>query len=93
VTTFGVLARLHGRKTAVVFGVTVTVLAILAGLTVDALGISAAPVLDAHVRADDHGSVLGWTCVAVLVALCIASLLRQGPRGALRQILEPIHEH
>lgn len=93
VTTFGVLARLHGRRMAFVFGITVTALAVLAGWIVDGLGISAAPVLEAHASVDHHGAWLGWLSVVGLSLLVVASLVRQGPRGALRQILEPIHQH
>ncbi len=93
VTTFGVLARLHGRRTAVLFGVTVTALAILAGWAVDLLGVPAAPVLEGHAGVADHRSGFAWFCVGGLLVLTIASLLRQGPRGALRQILTPIHAH
>lgn len=93
VTTFGVLARLHGRRTAVLFGVVVTALAVLVGWTMDAVGVSAAPLLEAHANVEAHGSWFAWLCVAGLVALTLASLFRQGPRGALRQILEPIHVH
>ena len=91
VTTFGVLARLHGRRTALRFGAAVTGLAIACGWAVDALGVSAAPVLEAHTGAEAHASVFAWLCVAGLIALTVASLFRQGPRGALRQILAPIH--
>ncbi|MDD9938312.1 MAG: permease [Myxococcales bacterium] len=91
VTTFGVLARLHGRRTALLFGLAVTALAVVAGWSVDALGISAAPILDAHAEGAAHGSLLGLGCALGLLALAVASLFRQGPRGALRQILEPIH--
>jgi hypothetical protein len=93
VTTFGVLARLHGRRMAFLFGVTVTALAVLAGWTVDLLGVQAAPVLEAHTSVDSHGTGLAWLCVAGLAALVVGSLVRQGPRGALRQIFEPIHVH
>ena len=92
ITTFGVLARLHGRRLALLFGCAVTVLAIIAGWTVDALSIQATPLLDASGAA--HGpSWLDWLCVAGLAALVVASLFRQGPRGALRQVFEPIHVH
>ena len=93
VTTFGVLSRLHGRRMAFMFGVTVTALSILAGWTVDLLGVPAAPVLEAHTVADTHGSWLAWVAVVGLMLLVVASLVRQGPRGALRQIFEPIHVH
>lgn len=93
VTTFGVLARLHGRRLAFLFGVTVTVLAVMAGWVVDLMGIQAAPVLEAHANADSHGSWFAWLSVAGLTFLVVTSLFRQGPRGALRQITEPIHAH
>ena len=93
VTTFGVLARLHGRKMAVMFGVTVTVLAVVAGWVVDLLGVQATPVLEAHAHAASHGSIWSLIAVVVLGALVIASLVRQGPRGAVNQIIEPIHNH
>lgn len=93
VTTFGVLAKLHGRRMAVLFGVAVSVLAMIAGWTVDAIGITAAPVLDAHAHAEEHASWFGWVCIAGLAGLSVVSLFRQGPRGALRQIIEPIHTH
>ena len=92
-TTFGVLARLHGRRKAILFGVSVTTLAILAGWLVDGLGVDPAPVLEGHDGLASHATPLGWFCLLVLGVLSIASLLRQGPRGALRQILEPIHRH
>ncbi len=92
ITTFGVLARLHGRRLALMFGCAVTILAIIAGWTVDALGVAAVPLLDAADAAHGPGW-FEWLCVAALAALVVASLLRQGPRGALRQVFEPIHVH
>ena len=89
ITTFGVLARLHGRRTALVFGASVTCLAILSGWVVDIVGVSAMPVLDAHTETE--GTWFAWLCVGCLVSLTIVSLFRQGPRGVLRQIVEPIH--
>jgi hypothetical protein len=92
VTTFGVLSRLHGRRTAIAFGFCVTCLAAVAGWTVDALGVTATPLLDANLH-DAHAPWWAWACAIALLGLVIASLIRQGPRGALRQILEPIHMH
>lgn len=93
VTTFGVLARLHGRRIALRFGVTVTILAILAGWCVDMIGVPAADVLGTH--AHDHAQVswLAWGCALTLVFLSVSSLLRQGPRGVVHQIFVPIHSH
>ena len=80
-TTFGVLARLHGRQTALSFGVTVTAFAVLAGWTVDAFGVTATPLLEAQAGADAGGSGLAWFAVIALAGLGIASLVRQGPRA------------
>lgn len=91
VTTFAVLAKLHGRRTAILFGVAVSVLAMIAGWAVDAIDISAAPVLEAHAYAEDHASWIRWASLGGLIALSVASLFRQGTRGVLRQILRPIH--
>lgn len=93
VTTFGVLTRLHGRRVALMFGVAVTVLAVIAGWTVDAIGVTAAPVLEEHLEAGAHAGWFAWLSLAGLVALMLASLFRQGPRGALQQIIEPMHVH
>ena len=93
VTTFGVLAKLHGRRVALLFGIAVTVLAVMAGWVIDLLGVQAAPILESHQALEAHGSWPAYIAVTGLVALLIASLFRQGPRGALRQILEPIHVH
>ncbi|MEM7676745.1 MAG: permease, partial [Myxococcota bacterium] len=93
ITTFGVLARLHGRKTAIIFGGAVTLFAVLAGWSVDAFGVATVPLLEAQVDSGAHESPFAWLCVGILVVLAVASLYRQGPRGALRQIIEPIHAH
>lgn len=93
ITTFGVLARLHGRRTALLFGISVTGFAILAGWTIDGLGISGVPVLEAYAEHEVHHAWFAWICAGGLGVLTIASLFRQGPRGALSQILQPIHAH
>ena len=93
VTTFGTLARLHGRRATLRFGIAVTLLAVVAGWVVDSIGVTAQPVLEAHSTAQSHSSVLAWVSVFALVGLSLASLVRQGPRGALQQILQPIHSH
>jgi hypothetical protein len=91
-TTFGVLARLHGRKVAFAFALCVTGLAIVLGWSVDALLPNPAvpPLSD---NAADHASVLSWICLGLLTILLGASLLRQGPRGMVRQITGALHVH
>ena len=65
----------------------------LAGWTVDLLGVEVSPVLEAHGIAPRHGSWFAWLCLVGLLALVVSSLMRQGPRGMLRQSIEPIHTH
>lgn len=93
VTTFGVLARLHGRRIAIMFGAIVAGLSILIGWIVDAAGVVPETVLETHGGLEPHVDVLSVVCLALLLLLLVASLFRQGPRGVLHQILDPIHDH
>ena len=92
-TTFGILAKLHGRRMALMFGGTVSLLAILAGWTVDFLGVPAEPLALAHGAEEHSVGALGVVCAALLGIMVIGSLLRQGPRGMVGQIVSPIHVH
>ena len=88
-TTFGVLSQLHSRGTAIRFGLAVVGLSVLLGWGLDAVGISTPQALS---HAHHHGvRPLAWACVAGIGALATASLWRQGPRGALQQIVHPVH--
>lgn len=101
VSTFGVLSRLHSRKVALAFAFAVAGLAIGLGWAVDALmSPMRLPKLQTIVQ-DTHS----WgadLAVAVLALLFVASLLRQGPRRFLGQVLafangdglrEDLHDH
>ena len=91
-TTFTMLTALHGRAFAVRFGVVLLGLAVLTGYAVDAAGLTmpALPLDGAHTEAV---SVASWMALGALGALGLASLFRQGPRGAIDQIVHPIHVH
>ncbi|MEO1231228.1 MAG: permease [Myxococcota bacterium] len=93
ITTFGVLTRLHGARRALAFGVAVTGLAILAGGVVDALGVGLGPLPPLRLEEEPHASPLQWLCLVALAGLASLSLFRQGPRGVLQQILQPVHSH
>jgi uncharacterized protein len=88
VTTFGVLARLHGRRFAGTFGAAVAALSILLGLVVNWL-LPTANGFALHEAAHEEPSAVAMTALAILAATFLASLLRQGPRGFLAQILAP----
>ncbi len=91
-TTFGVMRRLHGGRVTGVFAVAVGGLAVASGWCVDALLFErlAAVAEEAHHHAP---STLEVASLVGLGALFAASLWRQGPRGALGQILDPIDAH
>lgn len=83
VTTFGILQRLHGTRFAILFGVTVAGCATLVGFVANAL------LAETQFRLPEptpHGAAS--TIPVVLISLLfLASLLRLGPRGYVRQIL------
>jgi hypothetical protein len=87
VTTFGVLTSLHGRRVAIIFGLTVTAAAIVSGWVVDATLTEVTVALDPH----EHSSIPWYQFVtaAGLGALFLSSLFRQGPRGMLHQVFKP----
>ncbi len=87
VTTFGVLARLHSRHTALVFAATVAVSTTLLGWGVNLLLPDAAAGLPE--RPHDHGSVFQLACALLLLVLTLLSLLRQGTRGFVSQVISP----
>ena len=93
VTTFGILASLHGRKVAIRFGVSLTILAALAGWGVDLLGIQV-PEAGHPGEAHAHGGAAYEVVAFVgLLIVAAASVWRQGARGAVEQVLHPMHHH
>jgi hypothetical protein len=85
ITTFAVLAKLHGRKVTLAFGGVVALTSIALGLALNAL-IPAQTGL-AHQPHAEHEGLLEWAGLVLLGALFLASLLRQGPRAFLAQLL------
>jgi uncharacterized membrane protein YraQ (UPF0718 family) len=87
-TTFGVLRDLHGRRIAVLFGACIAGLAVALGLIVnlllgDAVGISL------HEAVNEDPGMLAKICMFALGAMAALSVLRQGPRAFLYQVLSP----
>ena len=92
-TTFGVLTDLHGKKTAILFAVSVGLGAIGCGYAVDAALPSVEVGAAAHLGHDhmhDHGETSGlrWTEIALyaLGVLFLMSLFRKGPRPFMNQV-------
>ncbi|MGJ8671107.1 MAG: permease [Oceanococcus sp.] len=81
--TFGVLARLHGRKAATAFGVATGGLAIVCGLVLNrvVLDIELAPP---HLHA--FPSWLAWSSLFALGLLVVASVARRGARRFMSEL-------
>jgi hypothetical protein len=88
VTTFGVLARLHSRGTALLYAATTMLATIALGFAANAVLTSGASILPVHLH-DHSAGPLEIGSALVLLALFIVSLLRQGTRSFVGQILSP----
>lgn len=87
VTTFGVLARLHGKPLAAAFTLLAAATATLLGLATNA--ILSGWTLEVGFAPQDHGwNPLEAACLAILSGLVLASLLRQGVREFFGQLFE-----
>ena len=96
VTTFGLLKELHGRREALGFGALVAFSAIALGYIVNLiLPQLVLPTLDAGVG-HEHGpggTAMGFAHIAAM-ALCLLfllSIVRQGPRGFIGQVVSLEH--
>lgn len=85
VTTFGVLSALHGRRVALMFGVTVAGAALAMGVLTNLILPRATVV--ATGSSMEHGA-FAWAALAVLSLVFVATLVRQGPRGFLQTLLK-----
>ena len=93
IATLGLLARLWSVRAAVAFAAAVVVATSVVGAIVNVLvdlGAIALPSL--HTDAQHVHSALEWGSLALLLALVLASLWRQGARRFLKQILNPLDE-
>lgn len=84
-TTFGLLARLHGRRVALAFGGAMALLAVGLGHLVNLL----LPRVDAFPWQPDAGSIqagLQQACLAAVAGLFLLALLRLGPRGFVNEL-------
>ena len=86
-STFGVLARLHGRRAALGFAGITLVVAVLLGLAVN-LALPGYQVPSPAGALHEEHSLWGELALYALAAAMLFSLLRQGPRAFLGQILE-----
>ncbi len=86
VTTFGVLARLHGTRVAVVFAAAMWIGAV--GLGYLANWVLPAPNVSAFTSGAHTHSGSGWLLLGALALVFLLSLLRQGVRPFLERLFE-----
>lgn len=96
ITTFGVLRDLHGPRIAALFAALIAGLSIGLGLLVNVvLGNAAGMALGQAVHED--ASVIEIAALAALAVVFAVSVLRQGPRRLVEQIIAPYgsggHDH
>lgn len=85
ITTFGVLARLHGRRTALVFAIAMWLGAIVLGYAVNwFVDLPIPTTFGDH----EHTMLGGWLWLWLLAAVFGWSLLRQGTRPFLERLFE-----
>lgn len=90
VTTFGVLSKLHGKRTAAVFAGSMWLGAVVLGYAANA--VVAAPELGALSDHADPGAA-AWLWLWALAAVFGWSLLRQGVRPFLERLFESPANH
>jgi len=91
VTTFGVLSKLHNKRVAALFGLLVAGLSIALGIVVNLL-IKGKVGIALSAAAKHDPSLLEMICLGVLAVVFALSILRQGPRGFVGQVLRPYAE-
>lgn len=87
-TTFGIVAGAHGRRIAIAFAVAMAGLSMAVGLAINLVvpergGFATEPLYQ------QSPGVLAMVCLGVLAVIFALSVLRQGPRGFIGQVLSP----
>lgn len=92
VTTFGVLSDLHGKRIAVLFGAAIAGFAVVVGYGINALWPDMTGVaLPEH--AMDHAGLFETGMLVALGLVVLLSLLRQGPRHFVSQVISATDDH
>jgi len=86
ITTFGVLAHLHGRKTALSFSLVIIGLSIGLGYLVNGLFSSFEPIALDRLHAE-AGTPFRTISLAILTVVYLGSVLRRGARGFAAEVI------
>jgi uncharacterized membrane protein YraQ (UPF0718 family) len=92
IVTFGLLSSLHNRRSAVVFGVSMAVMACVLGWLANAWGPTLSGVAGEGMSHDHGFSPLQVISLGLLTLLTFAALLRRGPRALIAKVV-PEHQH
>ena len=87
-TTFVILSKLHNKKIAVYFGILVTLVAVICGWLINQFHFT--NHLNLLQNGKDENEMIGYLSLLLLGFLSIFSLARQGSRGVLQQLLDPL---
>lgn len=87
-TTFGVLAQAHGRRVATAFATSMAAMALAVGLFINLI-IPGAHGVELDTIAEATPGPIAVGALAALAMIFALSLLRQGARGFLGQVLSP----
>jgi len=87
VATFGVLAQIHGKRIALIFGGSIAGLSILLGIGLNQV-LPSVEGFSPSGHEHDHESWLDWLAVVGLLGLFASSLLRQGARAFLGGVID-----
>ncbi len=88
VTTFGVLAKLHGKRIALIFSCAITGLSIALGYAVNwVFPFGGAGALDPSREVE--GSLFQLICLMLLLGVFLSSVLRRGARRFVGELLFP----
>ncbi|MGB0588384.1 MAG: permease [Myxococcota bacterium] len=92
IVTFGLLSSLHNRRTAIVFGVSMAVMACGLGWLANAWGPTLSGVAGEGMSHEHGFSLLQIICLVALTLLTFSALLRRGPRALIAKVV-PEHQH
>ena len=87
----GILRGLHGSRFAILYGLTLTIMALCAGWGMNFIWQGQALQMS-HIH--DHGfGSLEYICAAVLSVLAVRTFYRLGPKGIWRKLFLTSHDH
>ena len=93
ITTFGVLAQMHSRRVAFVFAWTMAMVAIAIGIGLNLIMDGGGAELGLHESAEHEPGWFPKLCLLGLTVVFLVSILRQGPREFVGQVIAPFKDH